>query len=166
MITVIGQCVGAGDAEQTRRMAKKLLKITYCILGTTCALTILCSPLILNIYSLSDESRHLARLLVLIHNGSGILLWPSAFTLTNALRAANDVRYPMVIAIASMMILRLGGGYVLAVHFNMGALGIWTAMVADWICRFICFVTRFCGKKWLTFAPTLREKAAKTPAKS
>ena len=166
MITVIGQCVGAGDAEQTRRMAKKLLKITYCILGTTCALTILCSPLILNIYSLSDESRHLARLLVLIHNGSGILLWPSAFTLTNALRAANDVRYPMVIAIASMMILRLGGGYILAVHFNMGALGIWTAMVADWICRFICFVTRFCGKKWLTFAPTLREKAAKTPAKS
>ena len=65
-----------------------------------------------------------------------------------------------------MMILRLGGGYILAMHFGLGAIGIWIAMVADWLCRFICFVSRFCGKKWLTFAPTLQAKAGESPAGS
>ncbi|WOC76896.1 MATE family efflux transporter [Intestinibacillus sp. NTUH-41-i26] len=153
MITVVGQCIGAGDAEQARRMAKKLVKITYLILGSTCLLCMLFSPLVLRIYSLSPEALSLARILVLIHNGSAILFWPISFTLTNALRAANDVRYPMFCAIASMMLLRLGGGYILAVQFGLGAIGIWIAMVADWICRAICFTTRFHGTKWLTFAP-------------
>lgn len=159
MITVVGQCIGAGDAEQARRMAKKLVKITYLILGSTCLLCMLFSPLVLRIYSLSPEALSLARILVLIHNGSAILFWPISFTLTNALRAANDVRYPMVCAIASMMLLRLGGGYILAVQFGLGAIGIWIAMVADWICRAICFTTRFRGTKWLTFAPGLRQAA-------
>ncbi len=159
MITVVGQCIGAGDAEQARRMAKKLVKITYLILGSTCLLCMLFSPLVLRIYSLSPEALSLARILILIHNGSAILFWPISFTLTNALRAANDVRYPMFCAIASMMLLRLGGGYILAVQFGLGAIGIWIAMVADWICRAICFTTRFRGTKWLTFAPGLRQAA-------
>ena len=49
MITVVGQCIGAGDAEQARRMAKKLVKITYLILGSTCLLCMLFSPLFLMI---------------------------------------------------------------------------------------------------------------------
>ena len=156
MITVVGQCVGAGDAEQARRMAKKLLKITYVILGATCLASLALSPLILRVYSLSPEALSLAQILVLIHNGSAILLWPVSFTLTNALRAAGDVRYPMVCSIASMALLRLVGGYILAVQLGMGAIGIWWAMVADWICRSACFALRFRGKKWLTFAPTLQ----------
>ncbi|MDY3617448.1 MAG: MATE family efflux transporter [Agathobaculum sp.] len=157
MITVVGQCVGAGDAAQARRMAKKLVKITYLILGGTCLLTILLCPLILKIYNLSPETLRLARTLVLIHNGCAILLWPVSFTLTNALRAAGDVRYPMVCAIASMMLIRLGGGYVLAVQFGLGAIGIWIAMVGDWLCRTICFTVRFAGNKWLSFAPELQK---------
>ncbi|MDO4271241.1 MAG: MATE family efflux transporter [Eubacteriales bacterium] len=156
MITVVGQCVGACDAEQARRMAKKLVKLTYIILGGACLLTILFSPLVLRVYSLSPEALSLARTLVLIHNGSAMLLWPVSFTLTNALRAANDVRYPMVCAILSMMLIRLGGGYILAVHFNLGAVGIWIAMVGDWICRTVCFTTRFHSNKWLSFSPGLQ----------
>ncbi len=157
MITVIGQCVGAGDAEQARRMAKKLTKITYAIMGCTCLFVFLFCPLILRAYTLSPEARSLATLLIYIHCLCAIVLWPVAFTLANALRAANDVRYPMICAIASMAILRIGCGYVLAVQFQLGAIGIWIAMVADWICRAACFAGRFHGTKWLTFAPELRQ---------
>lgn len=153
MITVVGQCIGAGDAAQARRMVKKLMRLTYQVSGAVCIVTILLCPLILRIYNLSPETLALAQLLVTIHNGSAILLWPASFTLTNALRAANDVRYPMICAIASMMIVRLATGYVLAVQFGLGALGIWIAMVCDWLCRSICFVTRFHGDKWLKNAP-------------
>lgn len=155
MITVIGQCIGAGDAAQARHMAKKLIKLTYIILDCCCLLTILLLPLTMRMYSLPPASIALAFKLILIHNGFAILLWPPAFTLTNALRAANDVRYPMICSICSMMGIRLLGGYYLAVHMNLGALGIFYAMIGDWLCRSICFVTRFHGNKWLSFAPNL-----------
>ena len=82
-----------------------------------------------------------------------MLIWPASFTLPNVLRAANDVRYPMICSIASMMILRLASGYLLGVVFQLGAIGIWISMVGDWLCRALCFVLRFRGTRWLRFAP-------------
>ena len=78
---------------------------------------------------------------------------------TNILRAANDVRYPMVCSIISMLGLRLVAGYILAVHFGMGAIGIWIAMIGDWLCRSICFFLRLKSEKWLRYAPGLRVAA-------
>ena len=66
------------------------------------------------------------------------------------------MRYPMLCSIASMVLIRLALGYVLAVHFGMGAIGIWIAMVGDWMCRAVCFFTRLVSGKWLKYAPGLR----------
>lgn len=151
MITVIGRCVGAGDFNQADHYAKKLMKLTYLINGLCCAGVLFTMPLTLRLYGLSDETLKLAAVLVLIHDGCAILLWPAAFTLTNVLRAANDVRFPMAVSIMSMVILRIGGGYILAVILGYGAIGIWSAMVLDWIARVACFVGRYCSGKWKTF---------------
>ena len=48
------------------------------------------------------------------------------------LRAANDVKFPMCISILSMVIVRLGVGYLLAVGLGLGAVGVWCAMILDW----------------------------------
>lgn len=148
MITVIGRCVGAGDYDQADYYAKKLMKLTYLINGLCCAGVLLTMPLTLRLYGLPDTTLKLAALLVLIHDGCAIFLWPASFTLTNVLRAANDVRFPMVVSIMSMVIVRIGGGYILAVILGMGAVGIWFAMVLDWIMRVIFFVRRYCSGKW------------------
>lgn len=148
MITVIGRCVGAGDFDQADYYAKKLMKLTYLINGLCCAGVLLTMPLTLRLYGLPDTTLKLAALLVLIHDGCAIFLWPASFTLTNVLRAANDVRFPMVVSIMSMVIVRIGGGYILAVILGMGAVGIWFAMVLDWIMRVIFFVRRYCSGKW------------------
>ena len=79
---------------------------------------------------------------------SGILLWPAGFVLPNALRAANDVKFTMMTSILSMMIWRLGFSYVLCVQMGMGAVGVWIAMVVDWVCRVTCFVARFVSGAW------------------
>ena len=55
-------------------------------------------------YSLSPEPQWYATVLILIHNGCAMLLWPAAFTLPNALRAAGDVKVPMVISVCSMAV--------------------------------------------------------------
>ena len=159
MITVVGQCIGAGDIPQARRMANKLMKITYLINGACCLLTIAATPLVLKIYNMSPEAISLGMTLIFIHNGCAMLIWPASFTLPNVLRAANDVRYPMVCSVASMMLLRLASGYVLGVMCNLGAIGIWIAMVADWACRSICFFLRFRGTRWLRLAPGVQAVA-------
>lgn len=157
MITVVGQCVGASDFEAVKRYTKKLLIIAYTV--TICLNSTLLFSLhgILKLYNLSPETTALAYILIFIHCGCAMFLWPSSFVLPNALRASNDVKFTMVVSIFSMCTFRLVFSYIIAVHFGMGAIGVWIAMVIDWIFRVICFIARFLSGKWKVMA--LRAKA-------
>lgn len=148
MITVVGRCVGAGDLRQAGYFAKKLLLWDYLVQGVSNGLVLFFLPQLLGMYTLSEETWQLAWLLVMIHAGSGVLLWPASFVLPNALRAANDVKFTMFISIFSMMTWRLGFSYILCVQMGMGAVGVWIAMVVDWIFRVLCFVLRFATGAW------------------
>jgi len=148
MITVVGRCVGAKDLDQAAHFARKLLLWDYLLQGATNAVVLLFLPQLLGLYTLSAETSQLAWLLVMIHAGSGILLWPAAFVLPNALRAANDVKFTMGVSIFSMMVWRLGFSYILCVQMELGAIGVWIAMVVDWVCRLLCFVVRFLRGSW------------------
>lgn len=148
MITVVGRCVGAQDLDQAAYYTKKIVLWDYLVQGTANALTLIFLDQLLGFYTLSPETRRLAWTLVMIHNGVGILLWPAGFVLPNALRAANDVRFTMIVSIASMAAWRMGLSYILCVQMGWGAVGVWVAMVVDWICRVICFVARFACGAW------------------
>ena len=150
MITVVGRCVGAQDNEQAAAYARRLLKGTYLTMGLfNGAILLFVKPLV-GIYALSGEAMELAILLVRIHCGCGLLLWPVAFVLPNALRAANDVKFTMTVSILSMAVWRIGFSYLLGVQMGYGAVGVWIAMVVDWVCRSICFVWRFTSGVWKT----------------
>lgn len=148
MITVVGRCVGAGDAKQVRYYTKKLLGITYLCTAVINSLILLSLPWILKLYGLGVETTQLAYKLVMIHNGIAIFLWPASFVLPNMLRACNDVKYTMVIAIFSMFTFRIGFSYIIGVNMEMGAIGVWIAMVMDWIFRVCCFVGRYARGSW------------------
>lgn len=152
MITVIGQCVGARDEEQVRYYTKKILKITYAITAIVNSCILLALPLILQLFSLTPETRELAYILIFIHNGMAIFLWPASFTLPNALRACNDVKFAMCISIFSMFAFRIIFSYILGVQFGLGAIGVWLAMLMDWGFRVCCFVWRFAIGKWRAYA--------------
>ena len=148
MITVIGRCVGANDENQIRYYTKKLLLITYIstIALNSCILLSL-NP-ILKLYGLSQETTRLAWLLVMIHNGSAMILWPVAFVLPNMLRACNDVRFTMVVSIFSMFAFRIGFSYLIGVRMGMGAVGVWIAMIIDWLFRLTLFIIRYLSGRW------------------
>ena len=148
MITVIGRCVGAQDFEQVKYYTKKLLLWDYIAQGAVNVTVILLLNQILSLYTLTPETRALSWTLVMIHDGCALLLWPAAFVLPNALRAANDVRFTMMASVVSMIVFRMGLSWILCVNMGMGAVGVWYAMVVDWICRIICFVTRFVTGTW------------------
>ncbi len=148
MITVIGRCVGAGDEGQVRYYTKRLLKMTYLYTAIVNSIILICLPWILSIYSLGGETTRLAYILVMIHDGMAIFLWPASFVLPNMLRACNDVRFTMVLSIFSMFFFRIGFSYIIGVGMGYGAVGVWIAMVMDWIFRVICFIARYMSGRW------------------
>lgn len=148
MITVIGQCVGAGDQKQIRYYLKKLLIITYAITAAINIPLLLGLNPVLSLYGLSAETTQLAWLLVMIHNGFAMLMWPMSFVFPNMLRACNDVQYTMVISIFSMFVFRIGFSYILGVRYGMGAIGVWIAMVIDWSFRILSFIVRYLHGNW------------------
>ena len=148
MISVIGRCVGAGDENQIRYYTKKLLGMTYRYASIVNIVILLTLPWILSIYNLGEETTRLARQLIMIHNSSAIFLWPLSFVLPNMLRACNDVRYTMVVSIFSMIVFRIGFSVIFGIHMQMGAIGVWLAMLLDWIFRSGLFVGRYLKGTW------------------
>ena len=148
MITVIGRCVGAGEEGQVRYYTKKLLGETYFYTAVINSIILLLLPWILQIYGLGEESTRLSYILVMIHDGMAIFLWPASFVLPNMLRACNDVKYTMVVAIFSMITFRIGFSYLFGVHMGWMAVGVWAAMVIDWVFRVLCFVGRYLAGTW------------------
>lgn len=148
MITVVGQCIGAGDLDQVKKYTKSLMKTAYLLMGIINVFILLGASVICSIYILSPETSELAVLLLRLHAGVCIFIWPLSFVLPNALRAANDVRYTMTVSVFSMWIFRIAFSFILANGFGFGAVGVWLAMFIDWLCRAFLFTTRFLAGKW------------------
>ena len=150
MITVVGRCIGAGDHEQAIYYTRKLLLWAYLTMSLSNGAILLFVKPLVGIYALSGATMELAILLVQIHAGCALFLWPTSFVLPNALRAANDVKFTMVVSILSMAFWRLGFSYLICVRMGLGAVGVWIAMVVDWVCRVTCFAARFHSGAWKT----------------
>lgn len=151
MVTVIGQCVGAQDVAQVKYYVKKLMGWTYLLQGLSNVLILLLLDTLIGFYSsLTPETVALARTLVQIHATAAIFLWPASFVMPNALRAANDVKFTLYVGVGSMVAFRVVGSWILCVQLGMGAIGVWIAMLVDWVCRISFFLTRMLSGKWQT----------------
>lgn len=148
LVTVVGQCMGAGKPEQASYYMKKLTGIAYICIFVAATLTYLSLPFIFNLYQLSPETMTIARELAVSFCIACVIFWPASFTFPNGLRAANDARYTMVVSVLSMWIFRVGSAYVFAQYLNMGVMGVWLAMYLDWIVRLTFFIIRFKSGKW------------------
>lgn len=150
-ITVIGRCVGAGDYEAAEYYMKKLLRVAYmgCIIWDTVFFAV--TPLVLKLYSLSDEAVHLVIILCFIHNFFNAIFHPSGFVLSNGLRAAGDVRYTMVTSIFASVICRVALSFVFGIWMNMGVIGVALAMACDWGIRAVLIRLRYRMGRWKEF---------------
>lgn len=158
MITISGQCIGAGAYDLAVSYTKKLLLLSHGILAATNLIMFFACPYLLPLYSLTPETLQTATLLIRVHSIGAIFLYPESFMLANTLHAAADVKYPMVVSILSMWIWRVGFSYILGIYFHMGVLGVWVAMLSDWLCRSICFGLRFRSGVWKTKNKSLMEE--------
>ena len=148
MITVVGQCVGAKDYQQARHYTKTLLAAAYVSMGLLNIALFLLAPYLVGFYAMPQTTTDLALSVLQVNCVVTVLIWPSSFTLPNALRAAGDARFTMVTSMVSMWVFRIGMSYVLGAWLGMGLFGVWTAMQIDWAVRSLVFGVRFLGHKW------------------
>lgn len=148
MITVVGQCVGAGDYDQATCYTVKLTKLAYLCMGILNAVILCASPALVAFFNLSDTAAKDALLILIYHSICAAFLWTASFTLPNGLRAAGDVKYTMIMSIISMWVFRIAFSYLLASWMGMGVFGVWIAMTIDWLFRLIVFIGRFVRGKW------------------
>ncbi len=147
-ITVIGQCMGAGDVEAASRYFGRLMRITLVFSVAWNIAVFAATPLILRFYALEPQTIALVIQLVALHNTFNALVFPFSGCLGNGLRATGDVAFTMWVSIACTLAVRLVLSYVLGVLLGMGVMGIAWAMCADWLARAVALIWRWRSGAW------------------
>ena len=150
LVSVAAVCIGAGEIEQARYYTRKMMKIAITLTTLMSVILFVSVPVLVKLYNLGPEASQMAIQVMRFHNIMAILFWVPSFTIPNTLRSAGDVIGTMIIAIFSMWVFRIGAAYLFTYVFHLGLLGVWAAMVVDWVFRAICYVIRYRGHKWET----------------
>jgi putative MATE family efflux protein len=148
LLTIVGQCVGAGDYNAARKNTAKIMKLSYLTVFIMSSLTLLFMETLIGMFSLSPEAHNFAKTFLNVHCISMIIGWSMSFALPNALRAAGDARYVMYVAAISMWTVRVSFSYLLSYTFNVGPLGVWIAMGSDFISRGAFYYIRWVRGAW------------------
>lgn len=144
LITIVGQCVGAGEKQQAKRYTRQLIFLNYGILLVLCTGLILFSKELVSIYQLSKEASAISTEMIVAHS-IAMIIWPAAFTIPHALRASMDAKFTMLVSVFSMWTFRIAFAYIFVRYAGFGVMGVWYGMFIDWIFRAVLFVWRFHG---------------------
>ncbi len=147
-ITVVGQCMGARDADAADYYMRKLTRLTVLLAVLWNAAVILFLPVILPLYDITAETKRLVFLIVVIHNLFAGIVQPFSMPLAAGLRAAGDVKFAMYSAIFCTVVLRTALSFVLALWLHLGVVGIALAMGIDWTVKAALDLLRYRGGKW------------------
>ena len=152
LVAIVSRCAGAGDYKQARFYTSYLMNLIYKFQGIECIALMAAIPLINKIYGISAETAVLATRIMLIHGIGSLFLWPLAFVLNTAMRAAGDAAYAMIISSLAMWICRVMLSYIFILAFGCGVLTIWIVWLVDWLFRIAFFIPRWVGTVWETKA--------------
>ena len=148
LITVVGQCMGAGDSKQAVGYTKKLMAIVYLAMGTLSVLLFFFAAPVVGLFGLTAAAAAMAVEVLRWCAVFDLIFWPMSFSLPNALRASGDAKFTMIVSMCSMWVFRIGFSFLLVPQ--IGLLGVWVAMFIDWIVRAVVFLIRFLSGRWKT----------------
>ena len=148
LVTVAGRCMGAGKPEEARSYTILLTIYSELLVILTGILIYLAVKPVCALSGLSRESAEIVVRIMLLITVVKPFVWPLAFTPSNALRAAGDVKFSMLVSAGSMWVFRVVLCAVLIRYLGFGVLGVWIAMFVDWTDRAIWFTVRFVRGKW------------------
>ena len=120
LVTVAGRCMGAGKPEEARSYTILLTIYSELLVILTGILIYLAVKPVCALSGLSRESAEIVVRIMLLITVVKPFVWPLAFTPSNALRAAGDVKFSMLVSAGSMWVFRVVLCAVLAVAVIKG----------------------------------------------
>ena len=149
LLIIVGQCIGAGDYLAAKKYTKKIMILSYATyLFININIFIFMNPII-SIFQLSAEAHEMCVLFLRVHCITSTLFWCPSFVLPNALKAAGDARYVMVVAGCTMWLIRVCSAFLMAYTLGLGPVAVYLAMGADFLFRGIFFTRRWLSNKWI-----------------
>jgi putative MATE family efflux protein len=155
---IVGHYVGAGLFEEAYRQTLRSLRVGFAISIAVAIIVALAARPLLGLFTHDADILATGATLMLI----GLVLEPGrVFNLVviNALRAAGDARYPVMMGAASMWCVLAFGSWLLGTHFGLGLVGVWIAMALDEWLRGLMMYRRWKQRKWLKYAKRSYDKA-------
>lgn len=149
LMTIVGQCLGAGRKDEAVYYIKKLCVIAEVIIIISCLGVFALTKPITILGGMEKESADMCFHMVMWITIVKPLVWIMAFIPGYGLRAAGDVKFSMIVSCCTMWACRFCLCVFLIRVMGFGPMGVWNGMFADWTLRGIIFTWRFHSRKWL-----------------
>ena len=149
LMTIVGQCLGAGRKDEAVYYIKKLCVIAEIVVLTSCLIVFALTKPVTILGGMEKESPDMCFHMVMWITIMKPLVWTMAFVPGYGLRAAGDVKFSMITSCCTMWACRFCLCVFLIRVMGFGPMGVWIGMFADWTLRGIIFTWRFHSRKWL-----------------
>ncbi len=149
LMTVVGQCLGAGRKDEAIYYTKKMIGWGYIAISVSCLFTYAISRPVVYLAGMEKESAALCIFMLGWITIVKPILWSPSFITAYGMRAAGDVKFSMLVATLTMWLCRVTLSTFLIRVVGMGPMGVWIGMFSDWGIRGIIFTIRFLHGKWV-----------------
>lgn len=149
LMTIVGECIGAGREDEAVYYVKKLSCVAEMIIIGCCLLVFALTKPITMLGGMEPESARMCFQMMAWITVVKPLVWVVSFIPAYGMRAAGDVRFSMITSCVSMWVFRFCLCVFLIRVMGMGPLAVWFGMFTDWTIRGIVFIWRFHSRKWL-----------------
>lgn len=149
LMTVVGQCMGAGKKEEAVYYVRKFTFMGEICMILNCLLVYAIVRPVTVIGAMEPESAALCISMVGWITIFKPLFWILSFIPAYGMRAAGDVKFSMLVSTATMWLCRVSLCIFLVKVFDFGPMAVWIGMFSDWGIRGAIFTWRFHSRKWL-----------------
>lgn len=151
MMTVISQCLGAGEKEQAMYYIRKLARIGTIVVAISCYIVLAGTWPTVYFGGMEPDSARLCIHMMIIITIIKPFNWAWSFIPAYGLRSAGDVKFAMITSISTMWLVRVTVSIICVKFVGMGVMAVWMGMFADWTVRALIFHHRVESRKWLTY---------------
>ena len=148
LMTIVGQCIGAGRKDEAIYYIKKLSKMAEAAIIISCLVVFaLCRPITI-LGGMEAESASLCMEMIIAITFVKPIVWVLAFIPAYGMRAAGDVKFSMILSSLTMWFCRVALCVYLIRSCGVGPMAVWSGRFADWTLRAIAFSVRYLSGRW------------------
>lgn len=149
LMTIVGQCIGAGEKQQAKYYVAKVTGYAWLVELVSCIFVYIVAKPVIILAGLSPQSAAMCQNMIGWITVIKPIVWTFSFIPAYGLRAAGDVKFSMLVSTMTMWFCRVALAVCLIRYMGFGPIAVWIGMFADWTIRSIIFISRYMSGRWL-----------------